>query len=178
MVIETNQDAQDLLDGLGQSKQTPVTKIEYAVIRTEAKLKKYFHNLFQPITGAVKGWKEWDKGRITLLERHCKKDEKGDPVMVPSPEGQVYDFTPENKIIAREEMTKLDLKHKDYNDEVKRREKESVRLLKEPFTGNQEIYKFDPKFLPSNLTGDQLTWLQFLMKGTEKEIDEIIENLN
>jgi len=84
---------------------------------------------------------EVEKFRTDLLEKHVKKDEKGEKKKVMIEEQEIWDMTPENQVSYGKELT--DLMDEEFVIDVLEGNKEKVKVVKNIVLNTS--YVFGPK---------------------------------
>lgn len=149
-------DLYNLLAGFELVKDLKGVKFGYARAKNKKLILAELELLDASIKEPVK-FSEYDKERVELCKKYCKKDEKGNPVI----KDQTYVGLKEN-IKFMDELKKLQEDFKEVIDERNKQKQEYEKLLDEEIELN--FHKILLENIPSDITGAQLELLAPILK--------------
>jgi len=180
----TNKDVQTLVQGLNQVSHFVGPRFCSAVSKNKIRIKRYVGEVAKEMDKvcSTKDYRALDvkinKLRIPLCERMAKKDDSGNPIMIPNPgmQGQmVYDIP--NMAKFHEEGKKLygDLEDKKREIDIKKSE-----VMKEwgEHESTLELYMISEDILPEDINSTQIEGIQWMIREFLAELTSPLDRVS
>lgn len=150
--------------GLDQIKHLYGIKLAYAINKNQKAIDVEIKKLGDTMTPS-EGIQRYEKERIVLCEKYCKRDEKGNPIL----KNNIYVDLQGNKEFE-DAVAKLREKYKDAVDEQEKKKEEYDKLINEEI--EFEVYKIAIADIPKDITAAQLEKIELMINKIE-DIEKI-----
>ena len=159
----TKRNLLDLYQSLNKLSTLPGAKFSYAVAKNMLVIKNEMEALNEvqkPKADFIKLQKEFEPKRIEIVEKYCKKDDKGIAlkkfITINGQQVEIYDMEPENQVKSN---TECEVALKEMNPKIYKEREEQLneyeKLLDEEVV--LMFYKIKQENLPSIITPEQVT---------------------
>lgn len=154
-ITKTRKEFINLYQMLGYLGELTGARFTYTVSKNKEVLKKVVEEI-QKKAEMHENYKEYEKERVELNEKHTKRDKDGNPVV------KDKNYVIKDKAKFEEEVEKLKKKHKDAIEEREQQRKDVEDLANKEIT--LDLKTIPLSIVPDKVTVDQMEVLSILIK--------------